>query len=577
MWGSYNFDFACSIARGRSGGLIFMWDPNTFIKDDIWCDDAFIIVKGHWRNTVGDCYIINIYGPQYSLAKAILWNIIGDFMHQHASKYIIFGDMNVVRNKNERSGSLFSRHDADNFNSFIDNSGLIDLPLGGQIAEALPDVHVTAIDRLWSDHNHILLHALNSTLVLLLSSFSIPGYFVILLINLSKQSYLNWRNITLEGSSYLMQYIASSKLELKEKIEAGSANDDDRDSHIKLLQEVDILDNFESFNLFQKARKVFRFRILLKLRKSCSKNHDSNVDFPLFANSFGLCALYHDSLETPVSLDEVKNADDIKVDILEYVNIFLDTCSLPHGSNSSSLSFQRLAKVIDKIVSHEKSAFIDGRQILDGPLILNIDVSSMTSNFGCASGSFPFTYLGLPIGSNMRGRHTLIKAVLDNTSIYYFLIFKVSESVLNSLNRSCGSNIGRLKAFNLALSLKVAMEVVIAQERALVHFISKRVVARVSVSGKILRYRIYTKRQKQGQIGQNRERNWKEREKIKAEGTKGLRTELKWTFPDRLDNVCAFNEVKTKSKSTPGYGIRMSMEKRTRNPIMIKWANSYPF
>ncbi|GJR73282.1 RNA-directed DNA polymerase, eukaryota, reverse transcriptase zinc-binding domain protein [Tanacetum coccineum] len=131
MWGNYNFDFACSMARGRSGGLISMWDPNSFIKDDILCDDAFIIVKGHWRNTIGDCYMINIYGPQDSLAKAILWNRIGDFMHQHAGKYIIFGDMNVVRNQHERSGSVFSRQDADNCNFFIDNSCLIDHPLGG--------------------------------------------------------------------------------------------------------------------------------------------------------------------------------------------------------------------------------------------------------------------------------------------------------------------------------------------------------------------------------------------------------------------------------------------------------------
>ncbi|GJW04816.1 hypothetical protein Tco_1563672, partial [Tanacetum coccineum] len=40
--------------------------------------------------------------------------------------------------------------------------------------------------------------------------------------------------------------------------------------------------------------------------------------------------------------------------------------------------------------------------------------------------------------------------------------------------------------------------------------------------------------------------------KTKAEGTKELKMELKRTFPDRLDNVCAFNEVKMKSKSTPG-------------------------
>ncbi|PWA56566.1 Ribonuclease H domain [Artemisia annua] len=46
MWGNFNFDYACSMARGRSGGLISMWDPNMFSKDIIWCDDYFIIVKG---------------------------------------------------------------------------------------------------------------------------------------------------------------------------------------------------------------------------------------------------------------------------------------------------------------------------------------------------------------------------------------------------------------------------------------------------------------------------------------------------------------------------------------------------
>ncbi|GKD69592.1 hypothetical protein Tco_1323682 [Tanacetum coccineum] len=133
----------------------------------------------------------------------------------------------------------------------------------------------------------------------------------------------------------------------------------------------------------------------------------------------------------------------------------------------------------------------------------------MASNSGCASRSFPFTYLGLPIGSNMSltsswhvlldrfqsklsswkadllyigGRHTLIKAVLGSLGIYYFSIFKVFESVLNSLVRSRaiflggshearklawikwknvissydngGLNIGSLKAFNLALIQK---------------------------------------------------------------------------------------------------------------------------
>ncbi|GJW35377.1 uncharacterized mitochondrial protein-like protein [Tanacetum coccineum] len=77
--------------------------------------------------------------------------------------------------------------DVDNFNFFNNNSGLIDLPLGGhlftwmnkartklskldrsliskEVAEALHDVRVTAIDHLWSDHNHILLYVSKSDL-----------------------------------------------------------------------------------------------------------------------------------------------------------------------------------------------------------------------------------------------------------------------------------------------------------------------------------------------------------------------------------------------------------------------------
>ncbi|GJT43099.1 hypothetical protein Tco_0951814 [Tanacetum coccineum] len=84
------------------------------------------------------------------------------------------------------------------------------------------------------------------------------------------------------------------------------------------------------------------------------------------------------------------------------------------------------------------------------------------------------------------------------------------------------------------------------------------------------RYRIFTKGQKTRQNRTKLSMDLKRAQKTKAKGTKGLKTELKRTFPDRLDNVCAFNEVKTKSKSTPGYGFGKSMEKQTRNLIMKK-------
>ncbi|GKD04054.1 putative RNA-directed DNA polymerase, eukaryota, reverse transcriptase zinc-binding domain protein [Tanacetum coccineum] len=136
-------------------------------------------------------------------------------------------------------------------------------------------------------------------------------------------------------------------------------------------------------------------------------------------------------------------------------------------------------------------------------------VSTMARNSRCAAGSFPFTYLGLPIRSNMNlisgwktvidcfqsklsswkasllsigGRLTLIKSVLGSLGIYYLSIFKAPEFVLKSLEGlrakffwGCkdskkliwikwanvlssfgkgGLNVGSLKAFNLALLQK---------------------------------------------------------------------------------------------------------------------------
>ncbi|GJT95536.1 retrovirus-related pol polyprotein from transposon TNT 1-94 [Tanacetum coccineum] len=86
-------------------------------------------------------------------------------------------------------------------------------------------------------------------------------------------------------------------------------------------------------------------------------------------------------------------------------------------------------------------------------------------------------------------------------------------------------------------------------------------------------YRIFTKGRKTKPNRTKLRAELERARKTKAEGTKGLKTEPKQTFSDRLDNVCAFNEVKTKLKSTPGYGIGKGMEKRSRNPIMIKWAD----
>ncbi|GJV61537.1 RNA-directed DNA polymerase, eukaryota, reverse transcriptase zinc-binding domain protein [Tanacetum coccineum] len=115
------------------------------------------------------------------VSKLALWNRLQDFMHHHNGSYIMFGDMSAVRNEQEMVGSIFNNIEADYFNSFIDATCLVDLPIGGRcftwmnkaciklskldrflisedVIDLLLGIRITALDRIWSDHNPILLH-----------------------------------------------------------------------------------------------------------------------------------------------------------------------------------------------------------------------------------------------------------------------------------------------------------------------------------------------------------------------------------------------------------------------------------
>ncbi|GKD80898.1 RNA-directed DNA polymerase, eukaryota, reverse transcriptase zinc-binding domain protein [Tanacetum coccineum] len=104
-----------------------------------------------------------------------------DFIVTHEGHYIIFGDMNEVRNESKQYGTVFSRLEAHTFNSFIDDTCLVDLPLGGRsytwmnkagtkmskldrflvsnsVMDAFPYLKVTTLARGWSDHIPLMLH-----------------------------------------------------------------------------------------------------------------------------------------------------------------------------------------------------------------------------------------------------------------------------------------------------------------------------------------------------------------------------------------------------------------------------------
>nr|GFC44835.1 RNA-directed DNA polymerase, eukaryota, reverse transcriptase zinc-binding domain protein [Tanacetum cinerariifolium] len=225
LWGNINFDYAYSMARGRSGGLIFIWDPNFFSKEAIWCDDNFIIVKGLIDLPIG--------------GRHFMW-------------------MN-------KAGTKLSKLD-----HFLISEGVM---------EDILDIKVKAIERLWSDHSPILLHNKkayfgHSLFKLYNSWLSRDGFYDIVksmwnsmemgngsnkisshvkLKNL-KNAIKKWQVDVRKNDRSQKSANLSEIYDIEKKIDDGSAIISDHEKRIKLLQDIDKIENLKVHNLIQKAR-----------------------------------------------------------------------------------------------------------------------------------------------------------------------------------------------------------------------------------------------------------------------------------------------------------------------------------
>ncbi|GKA13005.1 RNA-directed DNA polymerase, eukaryota, reverse transcriptase zinc-binding domain protein [Tanacetum coccineum] len=179
-WGNLAFDHVHSDAVGNSGGILCVWDPNSFCKNNVTISDYFVIIRGCWRLTGHNFLLIAVYAPQDSRDKQSLWDYLQQEIGKWKGEVIIMGDFNEVRFKSDRFGSNFNLHGAQLFNSFISGSGLVEVSLGGShftwchksatkmskldrflVSESLlsicPNINAITLERYLSDHRPILL------------------------------------------------------------------------------------------------------------------------------------------------------------------------------------------------------------------------------------------------------------------------------------------------------------------------------------------------------------------------------------------------------------------------------------
>ncbi|GJV04020.1 RNA-directed DNA polymerase, eukaryota, reverse transcriptase zinc-binding domain protein [Tanacetum coccineum] len=226
----------------------------------------------------------------------------------------------------------------------------------------------------------------------------------------------------------------------------------------------------------------------LQFYKRKFQAQDSQVMFSNLPHSHSLNCMDRETLERQGTIQK---------DLYDFVNLFFASCVMPNGANSSFFTLipkvnnptlitdfrpisligihykiiakilaNRLSKVIDKIVSKEQSAFIAGRQILDGPVILS-EIIECLSQFFVSGGWRRSGEVHWGEGWGLGGSPTSefsIKACLSKGILYllsfHLGIWKVLIMLLrkhgNDWNAKDMDNIIRvLHVFYLASGLKI--------------------------------------------------------------------------------------------------------------------------
>ncbi|KAJ0936414.1 putative RNA-directed DNA polymerase [Helianthus annuus] len=132
FWGVGNFEMDHVPAVGRSGGVVSIWDPSVFKVHVSIKHSNFLLTIGELKGSNKKLNIINVYAPQIVTQKKALWDEIGVVMGNHSGRWVILGDFNAVRRRDERKNSIFNKNCASNFNNFIFDNGLREYDMKGR-------------------------------------------------------------------------------------------------------------------------------------------------------------------------------------------------------------------------------------------------------------------------------------------------------------------------------------------------------------------------------------------------------------------------------------------------------------
>ncbi|GJU07833.1 RNA-directed DNA polymerase, eukaryota, reverse transcriptase zinc-binding domain protein [Tanacetum coccineum] len=293
------------------------------IKNKIVCNENYVVVEGLWiPNDVRLMWIV-VYAPQNLPSKIALWSSLTNIISNWDGNLIVMGDFNEVREAGERYRSIFNERHAEIFNEFLSNSALIDIPLGVILEKGILDHRPILLKEFVADYEEAC--GFTSLKKKLQNLKSIIRAWVA-----SKKS----------ESSMIKRDHESRLASIDAKVDQGCTNEEDfinrRDS-IKILDDIH---RMEAKDLAQKAKVKWAIE------------GEENTSF------------FHGMLKKKRRQLAIKG-------ILKNGEWIEDPAMECQYKIIGKLLANRLSSVIGDVISPEQSDFIKGRNILDGPLIIN--------------------------------------------------------------------------------------------------------------------------------------------------------------------------------------------------------------
>ncbi|XP_057426056.1 uncharacterized protein LOC130719419 [Lotus japonicus] len=137
IWGDSDFSWLAQPAVNRAGGLLCIWKHDLFKVSASFSDNGFLGLVGAWGSDDVNCVIVNVYSSCNLEEKRIMWASLLQWRGFNQSLvWCLDGDFNAVRGLEERRGiSTGSQHqmrEISEFNNFVTEMSLVDIPLAGR-------------------------------------------------------------------------------------------------------------------------------------------------------------------------------------------------------------------------------------------------------------------------------------------------------------------------------------------------------------------------------------------------------------------------------------------------------------